>query len=73
MPELLGDQIFTFDGQFTNVTEIFFNCVAGNTLIPAVMLEEDEAFMNTASSLIQKGVNLEELIDRMTDWANENY
>tara|TARA_R100000278_G_C5348488_1_gene120913 strand:+ start:157 stop:366 length:210 start_codon:yes stop_codon:yes gene_type:complete len=69
----MPDEIFTFDGQFTNVTEIFMNCVAGNTLIPAVMLLEDEEFMNTASSLIQQGVDLEELIDRMTDWANENY
>ena len=71
MPE--QNQIFTFDGQFTNVTEIFMNCVSGNTLIPAVMLREDEAFLTTASSLIQQGVDLEELIDRMTDWANENY
>jgi len=54
-------------------TEIFINCVSGNTFIPAVMLVEDEAFMNTASSLIAQGVDLEELIDRMTDWANENY
>jgi hypothetical protein len=73
MPERSGNEIFIFDGQFTNKTEIFMNCVSGNTLIPAVMLREDEAFMNTASSLIQQGVDLEELIDRMSDWANENY
>ena len=54
-------------------TEIFINCVSGNTLIPAVMLVEDEAFMNVASSLIAQGVDLEELIDRMSNWAHENF
>ena len=54
-------------------TEIFINCVSGNTLIPASMLVEDEAFMSTASSLISLGVDLEDLIEKMTGWANENY
>jgi|10_taG_2_1085330.scaffolds.fasta_scaffold46164_4 hypothetical protein len=54
-------------------TEVFLNSVSGNTLVSVEMLKEDAEFVATARKYVVEGTTVEQLVDNMTTWVNENY
>tara|TARA_R110002012_G_scaffold171695_1_gene336597 strand:- start:374 stop:592 length:219 start_codon:yes stop_codon:yes gene_type:complete len=53
--------------------EYIVESVAATNLIEPSFLMEDENFINEARSIIKKYPNIEDVIDHLNKWVNENY
>tara|TARA_R110001599_G_scaffold254546_1_gene454766 strand:+ start:1107 stop:1280 length:174 start_codon:yes stop_codon:yes gene_type:complete len=53
--------------------EFVVESVATTNLIDPSFLMEDENFINEARSIIKKYPDIEDVIDHLNKWVNENY
>ena len=54
--------------------EILISLVAGKTFCDEAILMEDENFVKEAKRLIKKGCyNMDQLVDKLVKWWNNNY